>query len=134
MDKYFKIYESFSSVLNRLNSLSHEFHFSLRSTGGGGGGGDSLSRVRLFVTRKLQHARLPCPSLSKRPVFVFLGYCYKSHRLVDKQQKVVSCRPGGWGVPRSPAGAMSGEACFLVPRLPAASPCPRRMGAHSLLA
>ena len=61
---------------------------------------------------------------------LFCKYC----RLADKQQKVVSCRPGGWGVPRSPAGATPGEACFLVPRLPAASPCPRSMGAYSLLA
>ena len=66
------------------------------------------------------------------PVLVFWGYGYKYHRLADKQ-KVVSYSPGGCRVPRSPAGATSGEACFLVPRLPAASPCPRSTGAHSLL-
>ena len=31
LDKYFKIYKSFWPVLNRLNSLSHEFRFSLNS-------------------------------------------------------------------------------------------------------
>ena len=60
----------------------------------------------------------------------FWGYCYKYHRPADKQQKVASYSTGGWEVARSPAGAMSGEACFLVPRLPASSPCPGSMGAH----
>src|SRR5574339_500017 len=80
----------------------------------------------------LHYQRALSFSLSKSPVF--LGYCCKSRRLADKQQKVVSCSPGGWGVPRSSAGATSGESCFLVPRLPAASPCPRSTGAHSFLA
>ena len=69
----------------------------------------------------------------RSPVLVFWGYCYKYHRPADKQQKVASYSTGGWEVARSPAGATSGEACFLVPRLPAASPCPQSTGAHSLL-
>ena len=69
----------------------------------------------------------------KSPISVFWGYCYKYRRPAGKQEKVVSYSTGAWEVPRSPAGASSGEACFLVPRLPASSPCPGSMAAHSLL-
>ena len=46
--------------------------------------------------------------------FLHIGYCCKSRSLADKQKKVVSSSHGGWGVPRSSAGATSGESCFLV--------------------
>ena len=70
---------------------------------------------------------------TRNPVSVFWGYCYEYQRPADTQQKVASYSTGGWEVARSPAGAASGEACFLVASLPASSPCPGSMAAHSLL-